>query len=130
LSADGEVVRQMYDALAALDLNAFTALLDPDVTWTVPGTHSLAGTTSGVPELLAHLAEVAQRTGGQVRVDVKEVVDGDRYTVAVVAVDMTVDGTSVHDHQVHLFEIRHGRIASVREYHGDERASDALFGEL
>jgi ketosteroid isomerase-like protein len=117
----------MYDALAALDVNAFTALLDPDVSWTVPGTHALAGTTSGVPELLAHLAEVAQRTGGQVRVDVKDVVDGDRYTVAVVAVDMTVDGTSVHDHQVHLFEIRDGRIASVREYHGDERAFDALF---
>jgi hypothetical protein len=119
----------MYDALAALDLNAFTALLDPDVSWTVPGRHTLAGTTVGVPALLGHLAEVAQHTGGRVRLDVKEVLDGERYIVAVVEVDMTVDGTSVHDHQVHLFEIRDGRVAAVREYHGDERAFDALFGE-
>jgi hypothetical protein len=117
----------MYEAVLTADVNAFTALLDPDVTWTVPGTHALAGTTSGVPELLTHLAEVAQRTGGQVRLDVQEVLDGEGYTVAVVDVSMTVDGTDVDDRQLHLFEIRDGRITSVREYHGNERAFDALF---
>jgi ketosteroid isomerase-like protein len=45
----------------------------------------------------------------------------------VVDVEMTVDGCTVRDHQVHLFVIRDGRIASVREYHGDDRAFDELF---
>ena len=117
----------MYEAVVSADVNSFVALLDPEVTWTVPGSHSLAGTTIGVPELLTHLAEVAQRTGGDVRVDVQEVLDGTRYTVAVVDVTMMVDGASVEDHQVHLFEVRDGHIVSAREYHGNERAFEKLF---
>jgi len=124
---DADVVRAMYDALAAADIPTFVSLLDPDVQWTVPGRHTLAGTTVGVPALLAHLAEVAQRTAGQVSVDVKDVLAGTSYTSAVVDVEMTVDGRSVQDHQVHLFGFRDSRIASVREYHGDERAFDELF---
>jgi len=124
---DADAVRAMYDALAAADIPTFVSLLDPDVQWTVPGRHMLAGTTVGVPALLAHLAEVAQRTAGQVSVDVKDVLAGASYTSAVVDVEMTVDGRSVQDHQVHLFGFRDSRIASVREYHGDERAFDELF---
>jgi len=124
---DADVVRAMYDALAAADIPTFVSLMDPDVQWTVPGRHTLAGTTVGVPALLAHLAEVAQRTAGQVSVDVKDVLAGASYTSAVVDVEMTVDGRTVQDHQVHLFAFRDGRIASVREYHGDERAFDELF---
>src|ERR1051325_434911 len=67
---DANIVRAMYDALAAADIPTFVALLDPEVEWTVPGRHTLAGTTVGVPALLAHLAEVAQRTAGQVSVEV------------------------------------------------------------
>jgi len=127
---DADVVRGMYDALAAADVGAFTALLDPDIEWTVPGRHTLSGTTVGIPALLAHLADVAQRTGGQVSVDVKDVLAGSAHTTSVVDVQMTVDGRTVQDHQVHLFELRDGRITAVREYHGDERAFDALFGVL
>ena len=122
------VVRQMYDVLVSADVKAFTALLDPCIEWTVPGSHHTAGTFTGVPALLTHLAEVAQRTGGQVRVDVHEVLGSDDLVAAIVEVEMSVDGQTVHDRQVHLFELRDGRIASVREYHGDERAFDRLFG--
>jgi len=118
----------MYDALVSADVNVFTALLDPDIEWTVPGSHDLAGKFTGVPALLTHLAEVAQRTRGQVRADVVDVLEGDGLIAAVVKVDMSVDGHTVQDRQVHLFVLRDGRIASVREYHGDEGAFDRLFG--
>ena len=118
----------MYDALADADVQTFTGLLDPDIEWTVPGRHSLAGTTVGIPSLLAHLAEVVQRTGGPVSVDVKDIQEGGSYTTAVVDVQMNADGRTVHDRQVHLFELRDHHIVSVREYHGDERAFDELFG--
>src|SRR3954470_17726544 len=110
----------MYDAIAAGDLQSFTAVLDPKVVWTVPGSHHLAGTFSGIPALLTHLSEVAQRTGGQVALDVVEMLAGDHHIAAVVNVEMTVDGTTVDDRQIHLFELHGGRIVSVREYHGDE----------
>ena len=125
---DGHVVKAMYDALAAGDVQQFTDLLHPDVVWTVPGNHDLSGTFGGTAELFAHLAEVVQRTGGNVKVDVKEILEGDRHTVAVVEVDMAVDGRTVHDHQVHVFQLRDGRIRSVREFHGDEKSFDDLFG--
>ncbi|MBV8979809.1 MAG: nuclear transport factor 2 family protein [Acidimicrobiia bacterium] len=125
---DAEVVRAMYDVLAAADIRAFTDLLDPDIEWTVPGRHTLSGTTVGVAALLAHLAEVAQRTGGHVSVDVREVLTGEAYVTALVDVEMTVDDHTVQDRQVHVFQVRDGRIASVREYHGDVRAFEELFG--
>lgn len=126
MSAD--VVRAMYDAVGRADIAAFTAVLDPDVQWTVPGRHELAGTFTGVPALLTHLAEVAQRTGGQVKVEVDEILEGERHTLAVVDVEMAVDGQTVHDRQVHLFELDAERITSVREFHGDEKSFDDLFG--
>src|SRR5437763_5470235 len=93
------VVRAMYDAVAAADVNAFTALLDPDVRWTVPGNHALAGTTFGVPDLLVHLAEVAQRTEGHMGIDVIEVVTGGVFTLAVVDVEVSGGGRTTHDRE-------------------------------
>jgi len=122
------VVRQMYDALFSADLKGFMALLDPEIEWTVPGSHYLAGTFTGVPAVLAHLAEVAQRTGGQVRLSVVDVLEGGDRAAAIVDVEMSFDGHTVHDRQVHLFELRSGRIASVREYHGEEGSFDQIFG--
>jgi len=121
------VVRQMYDALFSADVKTFMALLDPEIEWTVPGSHYLAGTFTGVPAVLAHLAEVAQRTGGQVRLSVVDVLEGDGLFAAIADVDMSFDDQSVHDRQVHLFELRDGRIASVREYHGDAGSFERIF---
>jgi uncharacterized protein len=121
-----DVVRRMYDALADGDIEGFVALLDPEVAWTVPGRHDLAGTFTGLPNVLAHLAEVFQRTGGQIVVAVGEVVAGERCTMAIVDVQLTVDRRTVDDRQVHLFELRDGRISLVREYHGDEPAMERL----
>jgi hypothetical protein len=128
VTESADVVREMYDAVGRADIAAFTAVLDPDVEWTVPGRHNLAGTFTGVGELLTHLAEVAQRTRGQVKVEIDEIVEGERHTLAVVGVEMAVDGQTVHDRQVHLFELEAGRIISVREFHGDEKSFDDLFG--
>src|SRR6266542_1299589 len=124
MSAD--IVRRLYDAIGQGQVEAFIAMLDPDVVWTVPGQHHLAGTFTGVPALLAHLAEVVQRTEGKIVIDVVEVIAGDRRAVAVVDVELTVDGRSVQDRQVHLFELGDGRITLVREYHGDEQAMQDL----
>jgi uncharacterized protein len=126
VSAD--VVRSMYAALERGDVNAFVGLLHPDIEWTVPGRHDLAGTFVSVPALLAHLAEVAQRTGGQIKVDVVDILESGRHVAAVAEVDMSVDRRTTHDRQVHLFEFRDGRIASVTEYHGNEQAFEDLFG--
>ena len=127
MSAD--IVRRLYDAIGQGHVEAFIAMLDPDVVWTVPGRHDLAGTFTGVPALLAHLAEVVQRTEGKIVIDVVEVIAADRRAVAVVDVELTVDGRSVQDRQVHLFELGDGRITSVREYHGDEQAMQDLLRE-
>jgi ketosteroid isomerase-like protein len=123
---NGDVVRQMYEALGRGDIETFVGVLDPNVAWTVPGRHHLAGTFTGVPALLTHLAEVAQRTEGKIAVSVVEVVSGDGHTVAVVDVALSVDCRTVKDRQVHLFALRDGRITSVREYHGDEAAMHDL----
>src|SRR4051794_37609644 len=129
MSDGAAVVRQMYDALFSADVKGFTAVLDPDIKWTGPGSHQLSGAFTGVPALLAHLAEVAQRTGGQVRLDVIDVLEGDDLAAAIVDVDMSFDGQTVHDRQVHLFELRSDRIASVREYHGDVGSFERIFGD-
>jgi ketosteroid isomerase-like protein len=57
---------------------------------------------------------------------VEEIVGGERYTLAVVHVALTVDDRTVDDRQVHLFELRDGRIIAVREYHGNEQAMKEL----
>jgi ketosteroid isomerase-like protein len=120
------VTGRLYDALADADMATFVALLDPAVSWTVPGRHSLAGTWRGLEAVLAHLAEVAQRTGGRIRLDLVDVLAGDVHAAAVVDVEISIDGRTATDRQVHVIEVRAGRVVSLREYHGDEAAMALL----
>ena len=124
--AAARVTRRLYEALSAADMAAFVALLDPSVTWTVPGRHSLAGTSRGLDAVLAHLGEVAQRTGGRIRLDLVEVLAGEAQAAAVVDVEISMDGRTAQDRQVHVIEVRNGRVVSLREYHGDEAAMQSL----
>jgi ketosteroid isomerase-like protein len=61
-------------------------------------------------------------------VDIVEILEGHGHVAAVAEVEMAVDGQTVKDRQVHLFDLRDGRIISVHEYHGDEHAFERLFG--
>jgi ketosteroid isomerase-like protein len=121
-----DTVRELYAALGRGDVAGFLALLDPSVIWTVPGRHSLAGTWTGVESVMGHLAEVAQRTGGQIALDVVEVLSGGSRAAALVDVSLSIDGRTAQDRQVHLVEVRDGLVVSLREYHGDEEAMARL----
>ncbi|MUN35418.1 nuclear transport factor 2 family protein [Actinomadura sp. NEAU-AAG5] len=118
------LIRGYYAAYAKNDLRALRErFFAPDVTWTIPGHHPLAGTMKGVDEVLAFFAQLA-RAGFQAETiflaaDGDWVVDLHRgWSTKPKGLDIT---------WALAFRIERRRIAEAVNYPGDQHAADAYF---
>ncbi|MGK5554471.1 nuclear transport factor 2 family protein [Actinomadura kijaniata] len=118
------LIRGYYAAYAANDLRALRdRFFAPDIRWTIPGHHPLAGVKRGVDEVLAFFAELA-RAGFRAEpiflaADGPWVVDLHRgWSTTPRGLDTT---------WALAFRIERGRIAEAVNYPGDQHAADAYF---
>jgi len=107
-----ELVRRLYSALNAGDVEALSLLLDADACWHTPGRSPIAGDYVGRDAVLGHFAGYRS-----FQAEAPSVVAADGRVVAIQAGCCTV------------FEIRDGRIVDGREHFFDLHAWDALWSE-
>ena len=110
------------------DTGALARLLAPDVRWTIPGDHPVAGEHRGVEAVLAYFRrrrELADRTFRMERRDVLAG-DGDRIAALTDGV-ATIAGRERSWSTVGLYEIRDGRIAACWLLPLDQRAFDEIW---
>jgi len=78
------VVRDMFAAFRSADLAAIMATIPESLEWHFPGRGgALAGAHRGREAVLGFLARVVELTEGTFRLDLDDVVGGDRYVVAL-----------------------------------------------
>lgn len=117
------LIRRYYEAYAAGDLDRLRSFFAPDIRWTIPGHHSLAGVKVGAEEVLAFFAELT-RAGFRadplfLAADGDWVVDLHRgWSTASAGLDIT---------WALAFRIAAGRIAEAINFAGDQHAADAYF---
>ncbi|TDB76293.1 nuclear transport factor 2 family protein [Micromonospora sp. KC723] len=117
------LIRAYYEAYGAGDLSALRRFLAPDVRWTIPGHHPLAGVKVGVTQVLAFFAQLA-RAGFRadpicLAADGDWVVDLHRgWSTQPAGLDIT---------WALAFRIATGRIAEAINCPGDQHAADAFF---
>jgi uncharacterized protein len=126
---DVAVVRRLYDAVDAADLDAIAACFADDAVWHLPGANSLAGTHRGWPAIRDDLlARQGPLSGGTFRAHLLDLAVGAEYIVAVVhatgdhaecRLDLTV---------CQLMRVEGGKIVEVRGHYSDEAALDAFWG--
>lgn len=124
------VLTRYLDALVAADLESIADSFADDAVWTLHGDLPLAGTRRGRDEIMAFLlnAGALYREGTQSFEFADILVDGNRavleWRVRGVA---SASGLSYDNDYCGVFEIRDGRIVSVREYLGTLHAAQTLF---
>ncbi|MGY6650884.1 nuclear transport factor 2 family protein [Amycolatopsis sp. TRM77291] len=117
------LIRRYYEAYGSGDLNALKQFFTPDIRWTIPGHHPLAGTKTGADEVIAFFGELA-RAGFRADVlylaaDGDWVVDLHRgWSTAPAGLDIT---------WVLAYRIQGKRIAEAINFASDQHAADAFF---
>jgi uncharacterized protein len=122
----GSVVRRVYEAFAAWDMEAVAGLLGDDVVFHVPGTGANAGDHRGREEVFAFLERAARLTDGTLRFRLHDVLVGDEYAAAVATYRATrPDRAPLENNLVHLMRVEDGRVVeswfhSRNQYEVDE----------
>ncbi len=118
------LIRGYYAAYAAGDTGALRErFFAPDIAWTIPGHHPLAGTKRGANEVIAFF-ELLARAGMKAEpiflaADGEWVVDLHRgWSTTPAGLDQV---------WALAFRIRNGRITEAVNYPGDQHAADAYF---
>jgi ketosteroid isomerase-like protein len=126
---DVAVVRRLYEAVAARDLEGIAACFDEEAIWHLPGHGALAGTHSGWAAIRDDLlARQGPLSGGTFRPVLLDLAVGAEYIVAVVHATAEHAGRRLDQTVCQLMRVENGKIVEVRGHYGDEAALDAFWG--
>jgi len=127
--ANKQVVKKLFAELAAGNLDGFFACLTPDATWRVmgkPDKFPLAGTRS-MAEMRTLLGGVAEAMATPLVVTpVAFTAEGDRVTLEATSKADLKNGRAYRNEYHFAFELRDGKIASVKEYMDTIHAKEIL----
>ncbi|HEX9235463.1 MAG TPA: nuclear transport factor 2 family protein [Actinomycetota bacterium] len=124
------LLRGAYDAQARGDLDGYLALLSDDFVLHIPGESRIAGDYRGREEMRRHFQEIAQLSGGTFRTAIHDVLASDEHVIGLVAASADHEGRRVDLHRVHVWHVRHGRLAELWLHPTDQRAFDAYWGDV
>lgn len=117
------LIRRYYEAYGSGDLEKLRQFFAPDIRWTIPGHHPLAGTKTGATEVLAFFAQLA-RAGFRAEIlflaaDGDWVVDMHRgWSTTPAGLDIT---------WTLAYRIRDRKIVEAVNFAADQHAADAFF---
>lgn len=117
------LIRAYYAAYASGDLTALRRFFAPDIRWTIPGHHPLAGTKEGVDEVLAFFAALG-RAGFRAELYALAA-DGD--WVLDLHRGWSTTPAGLDSTWVLAFRIERRTIVEAVNFAGDQHAADAYF---
>jgi ketosteroid isomerase-like protein len=119
------LLHRFYECYARGDLDAIrNEVLAPDVVWTIPGRHPLAGPKRGADEILAYFDQMGKTN---VKADVLYMSGDDTHVVDVHRGWGDTDGTSMDMLFVLFCSVADGRIAEVQAFAADQAQADDYF---
>ena len=124
-----DVVRALYAAVASHDVAAITRWLHPEVVFHVPGRSPNTGDYRGVSAVLGFLADAGRRTGGTLRLELRDVAVGRDHVVAIARYLAQKPGKTLENNLCHLVRVEDGKVRESRFYTGDQYAVDAFWND-
>lgn len=124
---DLDVLNQVYEALAAGDLDTVMAFLAADVAAHVPGRSPVAGDYLGKEAVAGYVATLAERSGGSLRFEPHAVMVTGRHGAALVRDVAERDGETLDMNNVHVWHVIDGTLTEVWIYPGDQYAWDTFW---
>ncbi|WP_104043458.1 nuclear transport factor 2 family protein [Arthrobacter sp. ZGTC412] len=116
---DAAVVRRGYEAFNGGDMETLMGLFADDAVYHVGGSGGLAGDKQGKKAIMAYFAELFTLSGGTAKVELQDVIAGERHTVSVQSAEAQRNGKSMKQNGVLVFTLRDGKVTEVREFQED-----------
>jgi ketosteroid isomerase-like protein len=123
-----DIVRQFHSAQQRGDGAAIMDALADDVVWHVPGTNMLSRDYRGKAEVAGFFGRVRELSGGTIRTELIEVLDGESFGIALVRVFAEREGKTLDGQfQAFTYRIENGKIAEFWFMVEDRYAVDAFW---
>jgi len=123
------LIRDAYEAMGRGDGRTLSALLTPATRWIVLGEGSLAGTYTGPGEIFGFWKQVAAKTGGGLRLEIRDVLANDHRAVALITVRGRRAQSQLDERQVAVFEIEAGKVMSATFIYERPHVYDAFWAD-
>jgi ketosteroid isomerase-like protein len=122
------IMRRAYEAFNTGDIKTLTELFDESAVWHLPGRSSMADDYQGREATLAYFGQLAQKTGGTFRAELKHLLaDDDDRVVGIQRSTADRDGKHLDAGNAIVFELKDGRITDGREHFHDLYAWDEFW---
>ncbi|MEV6876308.1 nuclear transport factor 2 family protein [Amycolatopsis sp. NPDC051128] len=118
------LVRRGYEAFSAGDLGTLSEIIAPDAVQHMPGHNTFSGDHKGRDSILAMYGQLAERSGGTLKVELEEVYANDDEVVTVYHVTGRREGKQLDTRHALVFRIRDGKAAELTDVSSDEAADD------
>jgi len=122
------LVRSLFAAFRAADLEAIHEAIPEDAVWHFPGRLGrIAGNHRGRTQILEFLGRVVELTSGTFSLDLIDVVANDHWAVALFTGHGTREGRTLDNPTCLRIRIRDGRMVEVHEFVWDLYDVDAFW---
>jgi uncharacterized protein (TIGR02246 family) len=123
-----DLVRRVYTAFSAGDMNALSELFAPDIVWSVPGNSRLSGDHKGQDAVFALFALCGELSGGTLVVDPMTIEStGDNTVVSTHRVTAQRGDKKLDVVETENVTIENGKLTRADESVSDQKASDAFW---
>jgi len=122
-----DVLRKVYDALAASDFETLMGLLSDEVTAHVPGRSPVAGDYVGKEAVAGYVGKLAELSGGTLRFEPHDVTVSDDHGVGLVKDLAEREGRTLAMNNVHVWQMTDRVPTIIWIYPGDLYAWDEFW---
>ena len=121
-----KIIQRYYEAYGANQIDTIRQeIFAPNITWTIPGHHPLAGTKRGADEVLAFFEQLSK---AKFKAEVLFLGGNDTYVVDVHRGWSNLEkGENIDQLWALLFRIENNRILEAVNFPGDQHTADAFF---
>ncbi len=118
MPADASVVRRLYEAREARDLDATARLIAQDVVWHEP--YEYLGTLRGRDAVMSAIRQSMAETHDTFSLRVSDLLASDEHVVALVDFSAERHGGRMSGREIGVFKVRDGQIVEVWFYTAED----------
>jgi ketosteroid isomerase-like protein len=118
MPADASVVRRLYEAREAHDLETTARLIAPDVVWHEP--YEYLGTLRGRDAVMSAIRQSMTETHDTFTLQLRDLLASDEHVVALVDFSAERHGGRLTGREIGMFKVHGGRITEVWFYTAED----------
>jgi uncharacterized protein len=122
-----ELIRRGYDAFSHGDVAAVLGVLDPAISWHVPGRSPLSGDYDGHDAVVGFFVKTQELAAGTFSIEINDMLAGGDRVVVLCTVSAQRRGQEWSSPEVHVWRVLNGQAVEFREYQGDQQAEDEFW---